>query len=371
MVKQKNINFMFNRDFECEYGVMVQVSPMVRRIVAKNPGPYTFKGTGTYIIGSGKVAVIDPGPNDKRHVDALMIALDGPSRPSLAAFHWDAPDFDGDGLSDRMEVALGTSPWVRDTDGDNIPDGLEVAHQTSPWNATDFPDHQVAPNQVGMFARTSGGELLISMVVYLEDGDLDSKTLTFEFLRGGSVAVADGTRLLGLGHMQSMNISGHDALLTFDIPVPQSFLVASGNLSLGATIGVAGSFSPDAKSTIDLDVSYSQGQMVPMYRRNPKVIPYLLLTASQGGSASLGSGDTVHQPLPAGGSGDMPSSWLPGMVCYQKLETIGVSSSGMTLIKEVVEAFCEDQWTSWCDMDCPGTVGQTVEVLDPGALLGG
>ncbi len=76
-MKQKNINITFNRDFECEYGVMVQVSPMVRRIVAKNPGPYTFKGTGTYIIGSGKVAVIDPGPNDKRHVDALAIALDG------------------------------------------------------------------------------------------------------------------------------------------------------------------------------------------------------------------------------------------------------------------------------------------------------
>ena len=70
MVKEKKIKIGFNREFECEYGVMVQVSPMVRRIVANNPGPYTFKGTGTYIIGSEKVAVIDPGPNDKNHVDA-------------------------------------------------------------------------------------------------------------------------------------------------------------------------------------------------------------------------------------------------------------------------------------------------------------
>jgi glyoxylase-like metal-dependent hydrolase (beta-lactamase superfamily II) len=77
MVKEKKIKIGFNREFECEYGVMVQVSPMVRRIVANNPGPYTFKGTGTYIIGSEKVAVIDPGPNDKNHVDALMAALDG------------------------------------------------------------------------------------------------------------------------------------------------------------------------------------------------------------------------------------------------------------------------------------------------------
>ena len=40
----------FNRKFECDYGVMVEVTPMIRRIVANNPGPYTFKGTGTYVI---------------------------------------------------------------------------------------------------------------------------------------------------------------------------------------------------------------------------------------------------------------------------------------------------------------------------------
>jgi glyoxylase-like metal-dependent hydrolase (beta-lactamase superfamily II) len=56
---------------------MVEVTPMIRRIVANNPGPYTFKGTGTYIVGKGEVAVIDPGPDDPRHVDALLEALDG------------------------------------------------------------------------------------------------------------------------------------------------------------------------------------------------------------------------------------------------------------------------------------------------------
>ena len=76
-MKQKNNNISFNRDFECEYGVMVQLSPLVRRIIANNPGPYTFKGTGTYVIGSGKVAVIDPGPHDKDHVDAIIGALKG------------------------------------------------------------------------------------------------------------------------------------------------------------------------------------------------------------------------------------------------------------------------------------------------------
>ncbi|MDC0195987.1 MBL fold metallo-hydrolase [Gammaproteobacteria bacterium] len=77
MVKENKVNIKFNREFDCEHGVMVQVSPMVRRIVANNPGPFTFKGTGTYIIGHGKVAVIDPGPRDEKHVEAMMVALDG------------------------------------------------------------------------------------------------------------------------------------------------------------------------------------------------------------------------------------------------------------------------------------------------------
>ena len=67
----------FITEFDCEYGVMVDVSPTIRRIVAQNPGPFTFKGTGTYVVGHGKVAVIDPGPDLPAHVDALLEALDG------------------------------------------------------------------------------------------------------------------------------------------------------------------------------------------------------------------------------------------------------------------------------------------------------
>src|SRR5918998_3322347 len=53
----------------------VAVSPLVRRIVAGNPGPFTFKGTCSYIVGRGKVAVIDPGPDLPAHVEALLDAV--------------------------------------------------------------------------------------------------------------------------------------------------------------------------------------------------------------------------------------------------------------------------------------------------------
>jgi glyoxylase-like metal-dependent hydrolase (beta-lactamase superfamily II) len=44
----------------------------IRRIMADNPGPFTFKGTISYVVGHGKVAIIDPGPNDPKHIDALL-----------------------------------------------------------------------------------------------------------------------------------------------------------------------------------------------------------------------------------------------------------------------------------------------------------
>ncbi len=64
-------------DFEPMYGEMVEVSPLLRRLVCKNPSKFTFHGTGTYVIGRGDVAVIDPGPRDDDHIQALLQALDG------------------------------------------------------------------------------------------------------------------------------------------------------------------------------------------------------------------------------------------------------------------------------------------------------
>jgi glyoxylase-like metal-dependent hydrolase (beta-lactamase superfamily II) len=67
----------FNRSVDVDYGVPQEVAPGVRRIVANNPGPYTFLGTNSYIVGTGEVAVIDPGPADERHLKAIAAAIAG------------------------------------------------------------------------------------------------------------------------------------------------------------------------------------------------------------------------------------------------------------------------------------------------------
>jgi glyoxylase-like metal-dependent hydrolase (beta-lactamase superfamily II) len=63
-------------------GRLMPLSPLVARVLAPNPSPFTFTGTQTYLVGTDALAVIDPGPDDADHLDALVAAIAG--RPVLA-----------------------------------------------------------------------------------------------------------------------------------------------------------------------------------------------------------------------------------------------------------------------------------------------
>ena len=65
----------FIHEYDFEYARLEQVSPLIRRVTARNPSGFTFHGTNTYVIGHGKVAVLDPGPLLDEHVEALKQLL--------------------------------------------------------------------------------------------------------------------------------------------------------------------------------------------------------------------------------------------------------------------------------------------------------
>ncbi len=67
----------FDLGFEPSYGEPVPVFPHVARVTAKNPGPFTFHGTNSYLVGERELAVIDPGPEDDAHFHALVAAIAG------------------------------------------------------------------------------------------------------------------------------------------------------------------------------------------------------------------------------------------------------------------------------------------------------
>ena len=77
----------FVREVEFEYGAVDQVTPLIRRVICNNPGGFTFHGTGTYIVGRGSVAVIDPGPLDDEHITALERAVEGETVTHILITH--------------------------------------------------------------------------------------------------------------------------------------------------------------------------------------------------------------------------------------------------------------------------------------------
>jgi len=81
------VEIPFRRELDFEYGAVDRLSPRIRRVIANNPSPFTFHGTGTYILGEGKVAVIDPGPDLPEHVEALRGALAGEEITHILVTH--------------------------------------------------------------------------------------------------------------------------------------------------------------------------------------------------------------------------------------------------------------------------------------------
>jgi glyoxylase-like metal-dependent hydrolase (beta-lactamase superfamily II) len=77
----------FNRDFALKPGIVDEVRPGVRRVLCNNPSPFTFNGTVSYVVGQGKVAIVDPGPDNEEHAAALLDAVRGETVTHILVTH--------------------------------------------------------------------------------------------------------------------------------------------------------------------------------------------------------------------------------------------------------------------------------------------
>lgn len=98
------MSLKFDTDFVPAYGEAVPVAPGVLRLTVDNPGPFTFHGTNSYIVGTDTLAVIDPGPDDDRHLAALLRAIDGRPVSHILVSHTHR---DHSPLADRLKAATG------------------------------------------------------------------------------------------------------------------------------------------------------------------------------------------------------------------------------------------------------------------------
>ena len=86
-MKNKPLQELLSHELEFKYAISKEVLPGIRRIVAPNPSPYTLHGTGTYIIGKGEIAVVDPGPNIPSHIEAILNETKGEKITHILVTH--------------------------------------------------------------------------------------------------------------------------------------------------------------------------------------------------------------------------------------------------------------------------------------------
>jgi glyoxylase-like metal-dependent hydrolase (beta-lactamase superfamily II) len=98
------VSLSFDRSFDMPSETAIAVSPLIRRVLADNPGSFTFKGTSSFIIGHGHVAIIDPGPDDDTHLSALLAAVKGESVGHILVTH---SHLDHSPLAKRLKEATG------------------------------------------------------------------------------------------------------------------------------------------------------------------------------------------------------------------------------------------------------------------------
>ena len=99
----------FDYNFEPRIGEAVELSPLIRRITCNNPSPFTFKGTNTFIVGRGNVAVVDPGPDDDEHLAALLDALRGETVSHILITH---THMDHSPLAAKLKAATGAKTYA-------------------------------------------------------------------------------------------------------------------------------------------------------------------------------------------------------------------------------------------------------------------
>jgi glyoxylase-like metal-dependent hydrolase (beta-lactamase superfamily II) len=94
--------------FDPQTGQPVEVAPRLVRVTAPNGGPFTFTGTNSFLIGDGRVALLDPGPDDARHLAALRRAIAGRAVEAIILTHTHS---DHSASAARLKAELGAPLW--------------------------------------------------------------------------------------------------------------------------------------------------------------------------------------------------------------------------------------------------------------------
>jgi hypothetical protein len=277
---------------------------------------------------------------------ALLLAASFLDRPALRASPSLAFDSDKDGLKDIQEEILQTLPDNADSDGDGFSDLEEIARGSDPL--LDLVVPAASELGVGMAARSVDGVVTIVSSIYSSSGSFQNVRFQLGFVLHGQPVVIPTQNYLRVSNWRILAASGGGILLALETPFSSQLVANMGSLSLFAAAGERDSPYFDVAAGMTL-------------------VDFSGVTMSVGPvPEGLGDG-LIYDPISP--DEDIPTSFTGGQVCWQTTNPVG--SNGASSVHEVESASCESTDSHCSAGDCSAGVGTTVEVVDPGVLIGG
>lgn len=261
-------------------------------------------------------------------------------------------DFDGDGLSDAQEEALGLQPFLADSDFDGFNDGEEIARQSDPF------DEWSTPNSTDISASITahGGDTTLRLVIVMHEpaGEIgNSKVRIGALTEQGTVSVPLD-RFIAFADILTSTGTDGSQVTSVDIPIHSGFVHANEHVTFFLAAG--NKHQPIFSAAAKVDVMSTDNVL-------------LLLRPVATSSTSFQQGGSIRQPIPPRSSPSVPTSWVPGAICFQRSITVG--GNGATVLKEIIEAECLQGFDSYCASDCASSVNTTFRTIDPGVFIGG
>ncbi|MFT5288074.1 MAG: hypothetical protein ACI8QS_001816 [Planctomycetota bacterium] len=299
----------------------------------------------------------------------LFFEESGKQGSELRAVGLAGSDSDGDGLCDTQEAILGTLLDQADSDLDGYSDLLEIAQQTDPLDDDYFPI--AGSPRVGMTGFVAGGFLTMTTAILVPGGDLGAVDVTFGVALAGELFPIGQGPFFSITKVEILPSGPVDKIMVFQTGIPESWIHVLGGTSLWCratqtalptTAAVLGLLSlPGTNSAGDPIQVLVHPEPAPAWMFPPST------RASSSQTSGVGGVGTIFRPLVA--DENIPTDWTPGQICFQEMHPVGYS--GVNVVYEVDAASCESFDTYCSPTNCFASVGQELEFVDPGAVIGG